>query len=279
MKNTIVITNKDTALFTTIYSKKGKETVIFLHGGPGLPDGLSFVAEYLAEWFQVICFHQRGTLQSPTSSDDYSMESYMSDIDSIAAHFYIEKFHLLGHSWGGLYGQIYAQHNLHRILSLFLCSPASGTGIEWAETQAEILKYNQSKSNIAEIAAMTIQAFLGGLGSDKGYQNLYKQLIKNFNKGFTVSTPTPFELACVKAKAINLTTKAILQYPLLTQIKDPDFPITVIYGEKDIYGDSKKYIRQRYPSSQISFISNSGHLSWAHHQEEFVTILNQHYRP
>jgi proline iminopeptidase len=278
MKNTIVVKTKDTSLFTTLYPNTGKETVIFLHGGPGLPDGLTFIAEYLSEWFQVISFHQRGTLNSPTSADDFSMESYVSDIDSIAAHFHVEKFHLLGHSWGGLYAQIYAQHNPDRILSLFLCSPGSGTGIQWAETQAEIAKYNQSKSSKLEIAAMGIQAFLGGLSSDKGYQNLYKQLLKNFNKGFTVNTPIPFELECVKAKAINLTTKAILQYPLLRQFTDPGFAITVAYGEKDIYGDSKKYIKERYPSAAIHFISNSGHLSWAHHTEEFVKILSMHFK-
>jgi proline iminopeptidase len=206
------------------------------------------------------------------------MESYMSDIDCIAAHAGINKFHLLGHSWGGLYAQIYAQNNPHRILSLFLCSPGSGTNIQWVETQAEIMKYNYSRSNMPEIVAMGIQALLGGLGSDKGYQNLYKQLLANFNKGFTVSTPIPFELACVKARAINLTTKAILQYPLLRQVSDPGFAITVIYGDQDVYGDSKNYIRQRYPTAEVSFISHSGHLSWAHQQEAFIQLLTSHYK-
>lgn len=91
MKSTLLVENKDTKLFTTVYPRPGAETIIFLHGGPGLPDGLTFVAEYVARWFQVICFHQRGTLRSP-AAESFSMESYMSDIDSIALHLALINF-------------------------------------------------------------------------------------------------------------------------------------------------------------------------------------------
>jgi pimeloyl-ACP methyl ester carboxylesterase len=56
----ILVDNKDSWLFTEVYPNSGKETVILLHGGPGAPDGLGPVAEFLAAEFQVISFHQRG---------------------------------------------------------------------------------------------------------------------------------------------------------------------------------------------------------------------------
>jgi proline iminopeptidase len=277
-RETLLITNTDTDLFTTLYPKLDAESIIFLHGGPGLPDGLTFIEEYLAEYYQIISFHQRGTLKSPMRSEDFSMEKYVSDIDALAAHFHVDTFHLLGHSWGGLYAQVYAEKNPHKLLSLFLCSPGSGTGLQWAETQAEIASYIANRSNGVEKAAMVIQAFLGGLGGDKGYENLYKYLIDGFNKGFSVNKPIPFELACVKAPAINHTTKAILQSPLLRQQPNPPFPVSIVYGAEDVYGDSKRYVRQRYPSAKIDFIPASGHLSWSHHPNEFIGLLKAHYQ-
>src|SRR6266566_2242379 len=102
----LTVENKETKLFATVYPNEERETVILLHGGPGVPDNLTNVAELLAVNFQVISFHQRGTKLSPCSNGDYSIESYLTDIDSKAANFNILKFHLFGHSWGGLYAQI-----------------------------------------------------------------------------------------------------------------------------------------------------------------------------
>lgn len=37
------------------------------------------------------------------------MSDYISDIEAISNRLNITKFHLFGHSWGGLYAQIYAE--------------------------------------------------------------------------------------------------------------------------------------------------------------------------
>ncbi len=57
-----------------------------------------------------------------------------------------KKYHLLGHSWGGLYAQIYAQEFPEKVLSLFLSSPSSGTGYQWDETEDEVMDFNKSKT-------------------------------------------------------------------------------------------------------------------------------------
>lgn len=93
-----LVENKNTRLFTTIYPNSGKETVILLPGGPGVPEDLGPVAAFLSQEFQVIYFHQRGTIHSPCPCGSYTMNSYISDTDSIAAHFNLQQFHLFGHS-------------------------------------------------------------------------------------------------------------------------------------------------------------------------------------
>lgn len=143
--HTTIIDNKGDHLFTTCYPNPSKETVLLLHGGPGFPSDLQEVAENLQEDFQVITFHQRGTKKSPYKSRDYSMKAYNSDIEAIRNFYRLDNFHLWGHSWGGLYAQIYAERHPANLLSLFLCYPGSGTGRKWKQTEKEVMQLNRHK--------------------------------------------------------------------------------------------------------------------------------------
>ncbi|HEY8780776.1 MAG TPA: alpha/beta hydrolase [Mucilaginibacter sp.] len=277
MKTTI-LNNKKTKLFAKIYPKSNCESVVLLHGGPGVPDDLTMIAEFLSGKFQVITFHQRGTGMSPCSDKDYAIESYLSDIDCIANHFEIDKFHLFGHSWGGLYAQIYVEQNPAKILSVFLCSPGSGTGVQWKETESEVLKFNRSKCSSAEWLAMGLNSLLGILGSDKACQRLFKQVIKNYDKGFVSEEPLSFDLQYIRAAPVNLTRKQLIKYPLLKNNLNPPFKITVTYGDSDIYGESKKYVKERYPDASFHTIDKCGHFPWVHNKSDFKKILADHYK-
>lgn len=274
--NTFVI-NEGTKLFVTLYPNPDKESVILLHGGPGLPDSMPAIMEHLSEKYNVILFHQRGTLKSPCLNNDYSLEKYISDIVSIARHFNLPTFHLLGHSWGGLYAQIFAAKHQNLVLSLFIISPAPGTGKQWKEGMSEVTAYHKSMSSAIELVEMAIAATLGVFGMDEGYQKLFARMAINFNKRFKTSEVSSFEISCVKAKPILPTSKAILKYPLLEPIASPNIKITVLFGDDDIIAKSRKYIYERLPKAIFHVVPQSGHLPWLHNPEVFFTILNGHY--
>lgn len=153
---TNVIDNSGDKIFTTIWPNPSRETVILLHGGPGFPDDLLDTVELLKRDFQLITFHQRGTKKSACQSKDYSMDVYISDIDSVADFYNLSAFHLFGHSWGGLYAQIYCQKYPKKLLSLFLCCPGSGTNTEWRQTEKEVMQFNKSKCNTWELSLIHI---------------------------------------------------------------------------------------------------------------------------
>jgi len=203
------------------------------------------------------------------------MDAYISDIETIAAYCNVKKFHLFGHSWGGLYAQIYAQKHPEQILSLLLCNPGSGTGNEWKQTEKEVLEYNKSKCTSEEWMKMGINSLLGLLGNDNAYKRLFKQVIKNYNKDFVKTNNVGIDLDNIKAAPINHTRTEILKYPLLKQIKSPDFPVTIIYGAKDIYKTSKEFVVNRYPTAKVWTIENCGHFPWLHNPAKFKLIVNQ----
>lgn len=271
------INNKGDTLYTIIYPNEGKETVILLHGGPGFPDELSDVVDILKNKYQIITFHQRGTRKSPCMSGDLSMDAHVSDIEVIAACFGVERFHLFGHSWGGLYAQIYAQCHPERLLSLFLCNPGSGTGAEWKQTEREVLRSNRSKCTLWEWAGMGMNSLLGLIGSDKAARRLFRQVMKNYNKGFTADYDPGAAVRNLTAAAANKTRMEIAKYPLLKPMTDPIFPITIVYGDKDIYESSKEFVLMRYPTAKVITIENCGHLPWLHNPVRFKEILKEAY--
>jgi proline iminopeptidase len=275
MVNTI--DKKGDKLFTTIYLNPTKETIILLHGGPGFPSDLEEVMGMLKDNYQVITFHQRGTKLSPCKSKDYSMIAYLSDIDTVAKFYNVEKFHLWGHSWGGLYAQIYADAYPEKLLSLFLCSPGSGTGGQWKQTEKEVMQLNKQKCTNGEWMKMGWHNLLGILGSDKAYQRLFEQVMKNYNNGFIRTEIDGIDFDNLKAEPINKTRKEIIKYPILKKQENPNFKVTIVYGDRDIYKSSKNYVLERYPTAEVFEISNCGHLPWLHNPTEYREKLNRHY--
>jgi len=278
---TRLIEGKGVSLYTVLYPKDNSETIILLHGGPGVPMGFHQIVEVLSKKYQIIVFDQRGTGRSPMTNTDYSMEAYVQDISSIAEQYSLTNFHIFGHSWGGLYAQIYAEKFPENVLSLFLSSPSSGTGEHWEQTESEVLEFNKSKATTWQWLMMGVNSLRGMLGSDSAYQAMFRQVIANYNKGLNVEVSVGEDvIEQVRADPVNKTREYILKYPLLNSPVSYRFPIVVQYGEdeKDIYAQSKQHIYERFPDAKNSIIENSGHIAWLNNPRDFKDLLQSFYR-
>lgn len=275
---THIINNNGDSLYSIIYPNPEKETVILLHGGPGVPSDFTDVVNSLKENYQVITFHQRGTKKSPIQSHDYSMEAYLTDINAIAQFYNISTFHLFGHSWGGLYAQIYAEKYPEKLLSLFLCNPGSGTNTEWEQTEDEVLEYHRSKTTFWQWSLMGMNSVLGMMGSDKAHQRLFEQVVKNMNVDFGQQNRPDMNYDVISAEPINKTRPEIKKYPLLTIQEQPTYKITILYGDKDIYQTSQQFVINRYPTAKRVILSNCGHIPWQQNPDEFILALKGHYQ-
>jgi proline iminopeptidase len=276
---TLLVDSESAKLFTIVYPKQNAETVLLLHGGPGVPMDFSPIAEQLSRKYQVIAFDQRGTGRSPAQDATYTIDEYLKDIDAIMVHFGINKFHLFGHSWGGLYAQLYAERNPQNILSMFLSSPSSGTGRLWKQTESEVMSFNKEYSGFWGWSMMGVKSLLGMLGLDTAYQSMFKQVLENYNKVFDPTfTATDEMVKNVRAEPVNKTRPRILEYPPLKDSRDYHFPIMITYGQKDIYGASKEKVRDRFPQAMFMEIENAGHIAWRHNPRKFNNILFEFYR-
>ena len=76
--------------------------VVFLSGGPGMPDYLGDVSDLLTDRW-VVRYDQRGTGASVARDDDYSCAAHIGDLELLRQNLGVEKIALFGHSWGGVW--------------------------------------------------------------------------------------------------------------------------------------------------------------------------------
>lgn len=272
-----IVINGNCRLAVKIYPRLESETIILLHGGPGVPDEMTEVREILAEKLQVITFDQRGIGMKDVNGLNFDMAGFISDINCIADYFNLRTFHLFGHSWGGLYAQLYAHDLPQRVLSLFLCSPASGTGKQWEQTEREVFQYNKKRSTLTEWIGMGLNTAMGLMGSRHAYRRLFRQIIINYHKGYGVEPPDEEKLARINSRSGTKTRLAIKKHPPLGVFGKTSYPVIITYGQFDAYGKSRQWVIDRFPDAQLIIIPNSGHTPWKHNLTDFRNVLNSFY--
>ena len=271
------IVNRNATLAVNLCERPSSDTIILLHGGPGVPDEMTEVRNWLCQHFQVISFDQRGIGPSENEDITFTMEDYLDDINCIASNFSVDRFHLFGHSWGGLLGQLYASKFPEQLLSLFLCSPASGFGKEWKIAEREIFKYNFRRSTIPEWIKMSIDTIRGMMGSKKAYRSLFKQIIINYHKGFGVDPPDDQKLSRISSMGGTKTRHEIRKHPPLKHFGKTPFRVMITYGESDAFGRSRRFVLDRFPEATTTIIPASGHTPWKHNLPEFEKVLHSFY--
>jgi len=95
--------------------------LVCLHGLRSYGRTFSGLAAVLQDRFHILALDQRGrgeTDWDPARS--YFTPTYVADLEALVAHLGNPRFHLLGHSMGGMNALLYAQRNPGRLLSLVL---------------------------------------------------------------------------------------------------------------------------------------------------------------
>jgi pimeloyl-ACP methyl ester carboxylesterase len=97
------------------------DAVIFLHGFPQTSAAWSpYLARFSAAGFRAIAPDQQGyaTTARPTGVRHYAVDHLVADVPGIADGLGVDRFHLVGHDWGGVVGWALAAVHPDRLWSL-----------------------------------------------------------------------------------------------------------------------------------------------------------------
>lgn len=102
--------------------------IIVVHGGPGLDQGyLQPQLLELASDYRLIFYDQRGSGKSfDTKIDEehINIDQFVNDLDVLRKSLGLDKFVVMGHSWGGFLAMEYAIAHQDHLMGLILLTPA-----------------------------------------------------------------------------------------------------------------------------------------------------------
>lgn len=123
-------------------AKEGLPVILFLHGGPGVPDRHIVLGKQsaLAEKYTLVCWDQRGSGKSYRPSvkkEKLSLRTFIDDaaavLNTVTEMFSVEKVVLACHSWGTIIGLPTVLENSDKIA----CYIAQGVFVNGAENELQ----------------------------------------------------------------------------------------------------------------------------------------------
>jgi len=197
-------------------------TMIALHGGPGNSSDYMRSLEALAgEGLAVVTYDQRGTGQSSEPSGGYGMASYIADLEAVRQAVGVERFHLLGHSWGGVLALRCAGAYPERLQSLIL----AGSGVLTPEAAQQ-----GQASRAQRVASLQEQGLL-----PEDIQSI-SDLLPAYFSDPRFEMPAELKNMSYNPEVEQITWAALDGDDLAAGLDQLKLPVLLLWGEDDPFG-------------------------------------------
>ena len=126
---------------------RGRETVFLLHAGSGNADAFEFQFEAFAEaGYRAIAYDRKNVGRSSNTLKDVAVGrpfgTTVQDLDDLATHLNVDRFHIVGIAAGGQVALQYAATHPSRVLSLVLAATLGPPGLAANEPALAALQVN-----------------------------------------------------------------------------------------------------------------------------------------
>ncbi len=242
--------------------------VLIINGGPGLDSaGFEALAKTIAvQGYQSILFDQRGTGHSrlnPVNADTIQLALMVQDIELLRQQLRIDKWVVLGHSFGGMLGAAYAAKYPQHIEKLIFSS-SGGLDLQFRDHIAERTLNNLS---LQEQIRMQMYQLRQRSGDDSAST---KDTLAQLRARAYVVDKSKAPLIAARLKVVNMTINQLVfadleknQFDLKTQFKQFSAPVLVLQGENDIISpDTAKSIAGSFSRAELVLLPQCAHYGW-----------------
>lgn len=252
------------------------EPILIINGGPGMnSNGFDELATELGKKYQAIIYDQRGTGKSTLeeiNSNTVSMDLMLKDIEALRMHLKIEKWTLLGHSFGGMLGYFYASQHPERVKAMIQSSSGGMdlallslidiqsklTDMEW-----DSLQYFNNKINEGDTSYVTLLK----RGEFMAPAYLYnREYIPVLAKRMTQGNMQLNALVWADLRRINYDTK--------TSLKSFEQPVLILHGKNDLLESSvAETAHHVLPNSQLELMDKCAHYGWLDRPDVYFDLI------
>lgn len=121
----------------------GEPALVLTHGGPGAGSLYLKPLEALGQGRSVVVYDQLGCGASDRPQDPtlWRIERFVDELETLRAHLGLDRFDLLGHSWGGMLAIDYALAHPARVRALVLASTLASARLLREEMERLLLGF------------------------------------------------------------------------------------------------------------------------------------------
>ncbi|MGE4573284.1 alpha/beta fold hydrolase [Parachlamydia sp.] len=257
--------------------------IIVVHGGPGLDHGyLQPQLSQLAANHKLIFYDQRGSgksLETPLDEDHINIHQFVEDLEDLRKSLGLNKFVLMGHSWGGLLAMQYAVDHQDHLIGLILLNSAPA---DYKGQKAFIDEFGARTKNIHnDIKPLFAYEDFKKLNAMQ-ISDLYRKLfsvyvynpkdIKDLSLNFSVASgQSGFKVMEEMSKTSWLRPNIDL-FPSLKKLSVPTF---ILHGKQDIVPVwTAQEIKDAIPQSEIVVLDDCDHFPYIEQPSQFFDELN-----
>ncbi|HEX2572809.1 MAG TPA: alpha/beta fold hydrolase [Polyangia bacterium] len=244
--------------------------LIVVNGGPGFDHTYmlaSDVWDRLSAQRPVVLYDQRGTGRSGAlkAGEPCTLADEVADLEALRARLGVEKFDLLGHSWGGYLSMAYAIRHPERVQHLVLCDAAAP---RFADTvfllRALHPEAMERRDRLDALALLGDRA--AGEESLREVMNMLFLSPKKREEFLAASGTYQFSHAVNQAIEAEIARHDL--GPALSQLKIPALVLTGRY-DANIAPETAWKLHKLLPGSRFVVFEQSGHLPFVEEPEGF----------
>jgi pimeloyl-ACP methyl ester carboxylesterase len=265
---------------TLSYERRGSGPLLVCH--PGGPGGSAAEFEDFAgldDTFELVLFSPRGSHGSDPA-DDYSLASYVADVEALRAQLGVEQLNLLGFSHGGAVAMAYAAAHPSQVRRLLLVDTLAVWGDEAEAAMLAAIERRRGEPWFEDAAQAIEEEQAGAFSSvDELITNLQRQIPLYFHR-WEGNEQVGGRLARDFAHEEPLHQFNTAEFPtfdLRPQLRTVEAPALVVVGDDDficgpVCADA---IVGALPDARLVTIPDSGHFVYVEQPEAFRAALTE----
>lgn len=261
----------------------GETPVVLLHGGPGFSSFYLKPLEDIGDDRAVVRYDQLGGGKSDKITDTtmFNFAHFVSELDSLRAHLGVDKWHVVGHSWGTMLGMEYYRAHPDRVASLTFGSAVFDVPA-FAKYAKELLKTLPASAQrdiaTAEAAGKfdtpayqaAVNAFYGLYVFRKPVQADLDSSFATFNEGIYNYMQGPSEFTI---------TGTFKDYNVTSFLPQVAVPTLYTVGEFDEVGPAMiRGFADRTPGAKFAQLAGAAHITTWDARDEMVKVVREFLR-
>ena len=263
---------------TLSYERRGSGPLLVCHpGGPGASDAEFRDFAGLDDSFELVLLSPRGSIGSD-AAEDYSLLSYVADLEALREHLGVEQLDLLGFSHGGIVAISYAAAHGARVRRLLLVDTLAVWGDEAEAAMGRAIEKRSGQPWFADAARAIEEEQAGEFSSvEELIANVQMQAPLYFHR-WEGNEQVGRELFADFAHSEPLHQFNTVEFPTLdlrAELRTISAPTLVVVGDDDMIAGPvcADAIVRELPDAGLVTIADSGHFVYIEQPAAFRTAL------